>query len=355
MNQHLKSKINIFWFRRDLRLNDNIGFYKALCGKYPVLPIFIFDSDILDELPKHDPRVSFIYNCLQKMRAALQKHDADLTIHFGNPLDIIKRLVFEYNIQNIITNCDYEPYSIKRDSEIKSLLTEKKVGFYSFKDHVIFEKNEIVKKDGTPYLVYTPYMKQWKAKFLSLGEIPCYDASILFTKLYKGSNFKAFSLEEIGFCASPIKVLDFDIGSSLIQQYENTRNFPNQESTSSLGPHLRFGTVSIREAVKKASESENETFLQELVWREYFIRLLWHFPKTTSEPYKANYRRIKWRNNEEEFNAWKIGKTGYPIVDAGMRQLNSTGYMHNRVRMVVASFLCKHLLIDWSWGEAYFA
>tara|TARA_R110002072_G_scaffold23949_1_gene81876 strand:+ start:53692 stop:54993 length:1302 start_codon:yes stop_codon:yes gene_type:complete len=350
----MKEPVNVFWFRRDLRIDDNVGFYKALNGKYPVLPIFIFDSEILDELPKNDARVTFIFEQLQKLRKSLQKEGSSIAILFGKPIEVFKTLLSDYNIQNVITNRDYEPYAKERDSNVAKVLSEENIKFHTFKDHVIFEKDEVVKADGDPYLVYTPYMKVWKEKF---GEI---DNKIYYTSqdlgnLYQNTRLPNLTLDDIGFEKSSIEVPDYEVTPTTIQEYEALRNYPAKDATSRLGPHLRFGTVSIRKLIKKAISEKNETFWQELIWREFFIQILYHFPETVSNAFKSKYDRIEWRNNKDEFEKWKEGETGYPLVDAGMRQINATGYMHNRVRMVVASFLCKHLLIDWRWGEAYFA
>lgn len=351
----MKQPINIFWFRRDLRLDDNVGFYEALKGKNPVLPIFIFDSEILDKLPENDARVTFIYETLQDMRKVLQdEHNSSIAMYHGKPIEIYKALVEEYNINTVFTNHDYEPYATERDDNIKSFLSENDIEFKTFKDQVIFERDEVVKGDGNPYVVYTPYMKTWKEKFKS------HDLEIFYTNSYldnlvEHTRLPNLSLSDIGFTKSNQEIKPYTVTPTLIQEYEDTRNFPAKDATSRLGPHLRFGTVSIRKMVKKAIVEKNEIFWQELIWREFFMQILWYFPHTVKESFKSKYDRIQWRNNEDEFNAWCEGKTGYPLVDAGMRQLNETGFMHNRVRMLVGSFLCKHLLIDWRWGEAYFA
>lgn len=351
----MEKKVNIFWFRRDLRLQDNVGFYKALNGKFSVLPIFIFDTEILDQLPKDDARVTFIYDSIQAMQQQLQeKCESSILTLYGKPLEIFKQLTDEFDIQNVITNHDYEPYAIKRDKEVEKYLSDKKIGFYTFKDHVIFEKEEVVKEDGSPYLVYTPYMKKWKECFKSY-DFKVFDTTSLLKKCAKIDSSSSLTLADIGFKRSKIQVPDFDISKTTIQNYQETRNFPGKDETSKLSPHLRFGTVGIRQVLEKAIAEKNETFWNELIWREFFIQILWHFPETQHQAFKKKYDRIEWRNNEEEFEKWKTGNTGYPLVDAGMRQLNNTGWMHNRVRMVVGSFLCKHLLIDWRWGEAYFA
>ncbi len=351
----MKQAINIFWFRRDLRLDDNIGFYEALNGEYPVLPIFIFDSEILDKLPKDDARVTFIHRTLQAMRKCLEeKVNSSIAMFCGKPLDIYKQLLKNHNIKTVYTNHDYEPYATERDHTIKSFLQDNNIAFKTFKDQVIFEKDEIVKNDGNPYVVYTPYMRKWKEKF-KIVDLKIYDNESNFKNLIQNTELPNLSLENIGFESSPQLIPDYKVTPKLIQQYEATRNFPAKDATSRLGPHLRFGTVSVRKMVKKAIAETNEIFWQELIWREFFMQILWHFPHTKDKAFKAKYDRIEWRNNEEDFKKWCNGQTGYPLVDAGMRQLNETGFMHNRVRMLVGSFLCKHLLIDWRWGEAYFA
>ncbi|NNC45547.1 MAG: deoxyribodipyrimidine photo-lyase [Winogradskyella sp.] len=347
--------VNIFWFRRDLRLDDNVGFYEALSDAYPVLPVFIFDTEILDKLPKDDARVSFIHDTLQTMRQTLQDdHGSSIAIYHGKPETIFKTLIEEHDINAVYSNHDYEPYARERDKAINDLLNDHDISFKTFKDQVIFEKNEVVKQDGDPYVVYTPYMRTWKENFKNIDLNIYYTNSVL-DNLVEHSRLPNLTLSDIGFTQSSQKIEAYDVTPTLIQAYEETRNYPAKESTSRLGPHLRFGTVSIRKMIKKAIAEENEIFWQELIWREFFMQILWHFPHTKDQSFKAKYDRIEWRNNEDEFKAWCEGKTGYPFVDAGMRQLNETGFMHNRVRMLVGSFLCKHLLIDWRWGEAYFA
>ncbi len=352
----MKHKISIFWFRRDLRLDDNIGLYNALKGEYPVVPIFIFDKNIIDDLPKNDARVTFIFETLQKIRQELQeKHNSSIALFYGSPKIIFKTLISEFDIQNVYINHDYEPYAIKRDARIKEFLAGLNVPFQTYKDQVIFEKGEILKSDGNPYIVYTPYKNKWKELF-DIRKLKIFTSEKLLDNTIKKINLPTVSLSEMGFTKSHIKTPEYNASSSVIQNYEDTRNFPAIDNgTSRLGPHLRFGTVGIRSIIKKAIAEENEIFWSELIWREFFMQILWHYPHTTTKSFKPKYDRIEWRNNEQEFEQWKKGETGYPMVDAGMRQLNQTGYMHNRVRMVVASFLCKHLLIDWRWGEAYFA
>ena len=350
----MSNKINIFWFRRDLRLDDNCGLFRALQSDYPVLPIFIFDEDILNKLPKDDSRVTFIHQELKNINKQLSKFSGGLSIYHGKPLDIYKQLSKDFEINTVFTNHDYEPYALKRDQEITEFLNTKGINFKSFKDQVLFEKDEIVKQDGNPYVVYTPYSRKWLDSF-NKDDIEFYPSEENLDNLITHINFPFLSLRDIGFTKSDIKVASYKVSTDIIDVYEETRNFPSKDATSKLGTHLRFGTVSIRRIVEKASKSDNITFLKELIWREFFMQILWHFPHTPNKAFKSKYDRIQWRNNEDDFKAWCKGNTGYPLVDAGMRELNSTGFMHNRVRMLVGSFLCKHLLIDWRWGEAYFA
>ena len=345
--------MNVFWFRRDLRLNDNIGLYHALKSEKEVLPIFIFDENILSQLPKDDARVTFIHHQLELIQTELNKIGKSLAVFHGTPFDVFKRIISENKIQAIYTNHDYEPYARKRDFELNSLFKEHNIDFLTSKDQVIFEKNEVLKDDGTPYVVFTPYSRRWKENFKKI-KLTNYNSESLLDKIASHS-YPYLSLGDIGFVTSTIKVSSYDISNTLIDNYEATRNFPALNKTSYLGIYLRFGAVSIRSIVAKAIESKNETFLNELIWREFFMMILWHFPHTINKSFKEKYDAIQWENDEDKFKKWCEGKTGYPFVDAGMRELNTTGHMHNRVRMIVASFLCKHLLIDWRWGEAYFA
>ncbi len=353
----MKEKVSIFWFRRDLRVIDNVGFLAALKGDYPVLPIFIFDKEILDKLPKDDARVSFIFETLEHMKRELQKlAKGTILLCYGTPENSFETLCNSYDIQQVYANRDYEPYATTRDEKMEALLAKKKIAFKTYKDQVIFEKSDIVKDDGEPYVVYTPFKNKWKLKFNSIADLKNYDTSPFLVNLFQVKEPPVVTLSSMGFELSSIKVPAYDSSPSVIQNYEDTRNYPSiKNGTSRLGPHLRFGTVSIRNIVKKAISEKNDVFWSELIWREFFMQILWHFPHTTKNAFRPKYDRIAWRNNEEEFEKWKNGQTGYALVDAGMRELNATGYMHNRVRMLVASFLCKHLLIDWRWGEAYFA
>jgi deoxyribodipyrimidine photo-lyase len=350
----LKREISLFWFRRDLRIEDNHGLYRALMSTTPILPLFILDTDILDHLEnKADNRLSFIYKNVRKLDSIFKQHKSSLLVEYGKPMDIWKALTEKYTIKVVYTNHDYEPYAIKRDKEIGQFLTSKNILFNTYKDQVIFEKNEVTKADGLPYTIFTPYSKVWKAKLAELNwEI--YPSENLLANLAP-IYFDFPTLTQTGFSeneALSIAIPELDL--NMIQKYDEVRNIPSVHGTSRLSVHLRFGTISVRKLVAIALKT-NEQWLNELIWREFFMQILFHFPQVISNCFKLQYEGIQWRNDEEEFKHWCMGTTGYPIVDAGMRELNETGFMHNRVRMVVASFLTKHLLIDWRWGEAYFA
>lgn len=345
--------MNIFWFRRDLRLDDNTGLFHALQSGENILPIFIFDESILSQLPKNDGRVTFIHQQLEIMQIQLQKIGKSMAIFHGNPTDVFNKIISENKIKSVFTNHDYEPYARKRDLDLYKVFSEKNIEFKTSKDQVVFEKNEVVKDDGTPYVVYTPYSNKWKTLFKTINLVN-YNSEDYLEKIALHS-YPFLSLTDIGFEKSKISPPNYDVSSNLIDNYESTRNFPSVNKTSYLGVYLRFGSVSIRKMIAKAIASKNETFFKELIWREFFMQILWHFPHTKSSCFRPKYDTIVWQNNESLFKKWCDGKTGYPFVDAGMRELNATGHMHNRVRMIVASFLCKHLLIDWRWGETYFA
>ena len=347
-------KISIFWFRRDLRLHDNKALFHALQSEEKILPIFIFDIDILKKTPKDDARISFIYSELKAMNTHLESFGTEIKMFHGNPKEVFRSLMKNYTIVKVFTNHDYEPYAIKRDLDIKEVVSSSKIDFQTYKDQVIFERNEITKKDGKPYVVYTPYSKKWLEKY-ETNKPGNYPSEDFLDRLYKKTKSETLTLSDIGFIETNIPIKNYIFNSRIINEYEETRNFPALDNTSKLGPHLRFGTVSVRQMVSRADAHENKIFLKELIWREFFMQILWHFPETHKNSFKSKYDRIIWRNNEKEFKKWCEGNTGYPMVDAGMRQLNKTGFMHNRVRMLVGSFLCKHLLIDWRWGEAYFA
>ncbi|WP_028890306.1 cryptochrome/photolyase family protein [Tenacibaculum ovolyticum] len=343
------NKVVVFWFRRDLRLEDNVGLYNALKSKRKVLPVFIFDEEILENLPKDDARVSFIYQTLSVLDETLKTEGSSLLVKKGNPIEVWKELLLTFNITSVYTNKDYEPYAIKRDNEVKEFLKSNSIDFYSYKDQVVFEEDEVVKKDGLPYTIYTPYKNKWLQNFNA--EVDLKEFAITFSDFHKLTTVLP-SLESIGFNESPIKVKPYNLSS--LQNYDEVRDFPFIDKTSYLSPYFRFGLVSARKMVQFALKT-NAIFLNELIWREFFMQILFHFPKVVTNNFKQKYDVVPWRNNEAEFKKWCKGETGYPMVDAGMRQLNKTGYMHNRVRMITAGFLCKHLLIDWRWGEAYFA
>ncbi|HEV7348280.1 deoxyribodipyrimidine photo-lyase [Telluribacter sp.] len=349
------SPIAIFWFRRDLRLHDNAGLYHALRSGYPVLPLFIFDRLILDQLEKpHDRRVEFIHKVLADLQAELAAMGSTLLVKYGRPGQVWQEVLEQYTVAEVYTNHDYEPYAQKRDAEVGTLLKEKEIDFRTFKDQVIFEKQEVLTGQGTPYTVFTPYSRKWKDK-LDDFYAGSYPNAKYFTHFCKTQVLPIPPLESMGFRPGggpfPVKSLR----TELLQKYHDLRDFPAAPATSRLGVHLRFGTVSVRELVRKA-RVHSSTFLNELIWRDFYQQILWNFPHVgQGEAFRPEYDRIRWRNNEEEFQKWCEGKTGYPLVDAGMRQLNATGFMHNRVRMLTASFLVKHLLVDWRWGEAYFA
>lgn len=348
----MKDKIAIFWFRRDLRLEDNVGLYQATLSEFPVLPIFIFDATILNQLEdKKDRRVDYIHQTLSEINHQLKSHQSKLQTFYGKPNDIYRDLADKYDIQAVYCNRDYEPSAIKRDTEIYNFFKEKNIPFKAYKDQVIFDKNDILKKDNTPYTVYTPYAKKWKEN-LTKEDYQSYKTN--FSNFYQQSFSEIHSLKEIGFEKTAYKFIQSTLDKEIVKDYDQFRDFPALQKTTQLGTALRFGTISVRKCVAFALK-HNATWLSELIWREFFMQILYHFPNVVNQSFKKKYDEIQWRNNEIEFDKWCKGKTGYPIVDAGMRQLNKTGYMHNRVRMIVASFLCKHLLIDWRWGETYFA
>ena len=350
-----KPAITVCWFRRDLRVDDNHALYNALISGYPVLPVFIFDTDILSQLEeKSDRRVNFIFQTLEAINRELKhNYQSGIQFYYGSPEKVFPEIIRNYDVKSVFCNEDYEPYAIRRDENVKAMLSKHAVSFQSNKDQVIFHKDEIMKKDGTPYTVYTPYSNVWLSLFREKGTVH-YSSEQHLDNLLQFTP-KNFSIERIGFIETESAISQPDIDEEVIRNYEKTRNFPYlTHGVSGMSVHLRFGTVSIRKlAVQIARLSE--VYLKELIWREFFMQILYHFPHVANHSFKAKYDNISWELNEEHFGRWCEGKTGYPIVDAGMRELNSTGIMHNRVRMITASFLTKHLLIDWRWGEAYFA
>ncbi|MES2565681.1 MAG: deoxyribodipyrimidine photo-lyase [Bacteroidota bacterium] len=347
-------KVTVFWFRRDLRLEDNAGLYYALKKGLPVLPIFIFDKNILDRLEdKKDARVEFIHSVIEKLSVQLKELGSSIKVYYSTPEKVFKELIKEYTIEAVYTNHDYEPYALERDELIKLICEKQSITFKSYKDQCIFEKSEVTKDDGKPYTIFTPYSRKWKAKLNDFYVKP-YPNKKYFKSFIKLTTESIPTLSEMGFAETDVPIPSRTISKSIITQYKEQRDFPAVNGTSRLSVHLRFGTVSIRALAKQAMVL-NETWLNELIWRDFYMMILSHFPHVIKNSFKPQYDRIEWRNNEIEFKVWCEGKTGFPIVDAGMRELNTTGFMHNRVRMIVASFLVKDLLIDWRWGEAYFA
>jgi deoxyribodipyrimidine photo-lyase len=349
-------QINVFWHRRDLRADDNAGLYYALKQQKNVLPVFIYDTDILDELgDKTDARVSFIHQSVEQLGALYATQGSGLHTFKGRPAEVFAALARQYKIGTIYCNEDYEPYARKRDQAIAQWCGQNGISFHAYKDQVIFSAQEVLKSDGHPYTVFTPYSKVWKAKlndfFTRSYPTETYYASLI----QLNSKPESLSLEALGFEQTRIALPGKNIKATQIREYHLTRDLPYLiNGTTRLGIHLRFGTLSVRKLVRHIIPL-NETFLNELIWREFFQSILWHFPQVVQQSFKPQYDHIRWRNNEQEFALWCQGNTGFPIVDAGMRELNATGHMHNRVRMIVASFLVKDLLIDWRWGEAYFA
>lgn len=352
--------INVFWFRRDLRLHDNSGLFHALNASFEVLPIFIFDTNILDQLgDKTDARLTFIHGTIQSLKNSLQNWQSDMMVMHGDPLTIWKEIINIYNVNAVYANHDYEPYGLQRDQSVMHFLQSKGIHFYSYKDIVFFEKSEVVKDNNEPYSVFTPYKKTWLSKFEIIKannpDLLHFPSEKMLDKLLKVNvPYRNFTLKDLGFHVSDIQFPEINYDLSIIKDYDKNRDFPYLNGTSKLGVHLRFGTISIRRLVLK-SETINQTFLSELIWRDFYHMILFHFPHVVSGAFRIEYDHIVWENNELNFNAWCEGKTGYPLVDAGMRELKATGYMHNRIRMLTASFLAKHLLIDWRWGEAWFA
>ena len=354
-----KELISLFWFRRDLRLEDNVGLYHALYQAklqgHRVLPIFIFDKTILDKLEdKKDRRVEFIHRAILNLQAELVTKGKSLMVEYGKPLEVFAQLIKNHQVHSVYANHDYEPLALERDEAIQTLLSKSNIEFHTFKDQVIFEKNEVLKDDGKPYTIYTPYANKWRAYWTN--NVPKIHPSIKLVDCFIDSKPLSIpSLKAMGFESTDLVVPPMQWEETLVKKYTDQRNFPAIKGTTQLSVHLRFGTISVRELALK-TQTINSTFFNELIWRDFYHMILWHFPQVgKGKSFKAQYDFIEWRNNEKEFQAWCEGRTGYPIVDAGMRELNATGFMHNRVRMIVASFLTKHLLIDWRWGEAYFA
>lgn len=356
------SKMNAFWFRRDLRIEDNAGLYHALKSGGRVQCFFLFDRNILDKLEeKDDARVHFIHDAIHEVADSLKDHGASIDVRYGEPVKLWKNILRDYDIEAVYTNRDYEPYAEERDTQVQAVLAEKKVQWHSYKDHVIFERDEVLKDDGLPYTVFTPYKRKWMKKLDSKRNkkgdsyyFKSYPTLKYADQFHHSKQADIPTLEDMGFVPSEISFPSKQVPQKIIKQYDKQRNFPGINGTSRLGVHFRFGTISIREKARKAAKL-NATYLSELVWRDFYAQILAHFPHVAEDAFRQKYERIEWRYDEDDFQKWCDGVTGYPMVDAGMRELNETGYMHNRVRMITASFLTKHLLIDWRWGEAYFA
>ncbi len=349
-----REKISVFWFRRDLRIFDNAGLFHALQEKYPVLPVFIFDINILSKLEdRNDPRITFLHRQITLMHNKLMRYGSGVLVLHGDPVDVFRKLTKDYRISKVFTNRDYEPDAIERDKKVAAHLRSAGIGFEDFKDQVIFERNDIAKSDGTPYKVFTAYKNSWLQAFRN-GTIEPYTIDLATSKLFQWDPRAMPSLRALGFGINTLPIPADKIDDNKIAQYDQVRDYPALEGTSRLGIHLRHGTLSTRQVVLNASQL-NDTWLNELIWREFYMMILWNFPHVAKRAFKPAYDHIPWINNQEQFQKWCAGMTGYPIVDAGMRELNATGFMHNRARMVTASFLTKHLLIDWRWGEHYFA
>lgn len=349
---------SICWLRRDLRLHDQAALYHALRSGNPVIPVFLFDSDILSLLEdKNDARVDFIYQTVQRLDNQLHEMGSALFVFHGKPADVFRSIAQTWEISDVYLNHDYEPAAMQRDAEVSALLREKGIGFHTCKDQCIFEKSEILSQSQTPYSVFTPYARKWKETCTPFYT-KAYPTEKYFSRLIKKddlSNLPVFPrLEQIGFTPSGQTFPSPETDDTLIRKYREQRDFPAISGTSRLSVHLRFGTISIRQLARK-SEKLSETFTNELIWRDFYMMILHHYPHVVKKAFRPEYDFIPWRNQESEFDAWRRGETGYPLVDAGMRELAATGFMHNRVRMVTASFLVKHLLIDWRWGESWFA
>ncbi len=345
----MASALTLFWFRRDLRIADNVGLKRALASGRPVAPVFIFDQNILKSLKRDDARVTFIHQALDRLGEEIEERGGQLTVFHGRPLEVFRGLFLENKIESIYCNEDYEPYARERDDEVAALAKERGVGFHAFKDQVIFNAGDVLKDDSTPYRMFTPYYRRWKEKLRNIK----FESPQTRGQLASLGGARP-TLEDIGFRSSALELPPRVLSRSKIKAYTKTRDDMSLDATTRMGIHLRFGTVSVRACAKLALEL-SETWLRELAWREFFMQILYHFPRTVSEPFDERYRKVEWINDEKQFQLWREGRTGYPIVDAGMRELNATGFMHNRARMIVGSFLTKHLLIDWRWGERYFA
>ncbi|MFZ5630073.1 MAG: cryptochrome/photolyase family protein [Spirochaetota bacterium] len=347
-------RVAIHWFRRDLRLDDNTALAAAAKSGLEVLPIFIFDTNILSRLRlKDDRRVAFIHETLMNLRKVLQQQGGELLVLCGKPEEIFPVLFERFSVAAVYCNEDYEPYARERDAKIARLCSERGIVFTATKDHVVFAPHEVLKDDGTPYHVFTPYSRRWLAAFEQ--NPPAGQNGAPLCRWLRANDIDPMPrLEDLGF--SPVASLapPAALDSAIIENYAATRDIPGIRGTSRLGIHLRFGTISVRRLALVAREL-NAKFLAELIWREFYQMILWYYPDTVSKAFRSQYAALRFPGTEEDFRRWRNAETGYDLVDAGIRELVETGFMHNRVRMVVASFLTKHLLCDWRWGEHFFA
>jgi len=347
-------KISIFWFRRDLRLDDNHGLDQALRGGHPVLPLFIFDTRILASLPdRHDRRVQFIQNALERLHKALKEKGSGLAVCRGEPGTVWPRILGRHRVAAVYCNRDYEPYAVGRDEAVRRLLEKRGIPFHTFKDHVIFEGDDILKADGTPYTVFTPYRNAWRKRFVREMPAP-FPSGRWGHRFVAADNIRSPMGVKVGHHVGKTGFPGRSLPRKVIENYHLSRDFPGIRSTTRLGVHLRFGTLSIRRAAGWGFRL-NRVWLDELIWRDFFAMILRRFPRVADGPFKQDYRQFRWRESPGDFDRWCTGHTGFPMVDAGMRELNATGFMHNRSRMITANFLSKLLLIDWRSGERYFA
>lgn len=361
---------SLVWFRRDLRDYDHAALYHALKSSKKVYCVFVFDTAILNQLnDKADRRVEFIWESVRELKASLQKHGSDLIVLHGNAGDEIPKLANTLLVNTVFTNHDYEPSAIARDAHVAEQLNKSSIAFHHYKDHVIFEKDEVLNLSGKPYGVFTPYKNMW-LKTVNDFFFKAYPVDAYLNNLAKTNVSPLISLEDLGFKRTNLASMRLPTGmqggltlfndfKERMSRYKDARDFPAIKGVSYLSVHLRFGTISIRHLAREAMQAANtgaQTWLSELIWRDFYVQILHHNPSVAAgRAYKVEFESLKFPNDTALFQAWCDGKTGYPLVDAAMRQLNTTGFMHNRLRMVAASFLVKDLLIDWRWGERYFA
>ena len=368
MNNNINN--SLVWLRRDLRLYDHNALFSALKNSKAVYCCFIFDINILENLTiKNDRRIDFIWHALKEIKTELNNLGSDLIVEVGDPIILIPSLIQKYKCSALFLNKDYEKYAIDRDKKISDTLQLNNIETHRYKDQVIFEEKEILTQNNSPYTVFTPYKNNHLKRIFNEG-ISQFDCDSYKVNLAKFKNRPLQSLKEIGFEKSNISSIKVPLGTkggftliedfkARIKNYNHSRNFPGVKGVSYLSVHNRFGTVSIRHLARIAIENNSEgssTWLNELIWRDFYFQILSNFPHIEEgKAFKLKYNNLKFENNEKLFTAWKNGQTGFPIIDAGMRQLNLTGFMHNRLRMIIACFLVKDLLIDWRWGEKYFS